>query len=180
MIKIFTFEPEYFNNNGDQGNLQVITALLEQQKKKYKFVTTAKEADFVLIGDCSLASLEHFDKQLGKLSKLVADRYSKGLPTLLVGNAYEYFAPQFGLTLNRVKRESRFVTTAEGHFGYRNSDNDLPVCLVNGAFIATSLFGPVLAKNPQLLTLTMSALGAAARLSEQALGWIEAIRSKNG
>lgn len=180
MIKIFTFEPEYFNNNGDQGNLEVLTAQLEQQNMKYKFVADAKEVDFMLIGDCSLASLDHFERQLGKLRKIVADRYSKGLPTLLVGNAYEYFAPQLGLTVNRVKRESRFVTTSEGHFGYRNSDNDLPICHVSGAFVATSLFGPVLAKNPQLLSLIMSSLGTAAQLSEQVLGWIETIRSKNG
>lgn len=180
MIKIFTFEPEYFNSNGDQGNLEVITALLTQQKMKYKFVPTAKEADFVLLGDCSLASLENFEKQLGKLRKTVAARFSDGLPTLLVGNSYEFFAPEIGLTVKRIPRESKFVTTPEGHFGYRNSDNDLPICLVNGAFIATSLFGPVLAKNPQLLSLVMSSLGAKMKLSEEVLGWIEAIRLKNG
>lgn len=180
MIKIFSFEPFYFNNNGDQGNIEVLVQQLGKQNKKYKMVNEAESADFVLIGDCSNAVLEKFSKPLSKLRRSIAKRWEKGLPTLLVGSAYEFFASQLGLEPKQVQRESKFVTTDEGYFGYRNSDKDLPVCLVQGSFIATSLFGPILAKNPKLLEKVLKDLGADLSLSAEALGWIEAIRSKNG
>lgn len=180
MIKIYSFEPHYFNNNGDQGNLEVIAQQLSKQNKKHKLVGSPESADFVLIGDCSNAVLEEFSKTLSKLRKLIAKRWEKGQPTLLVGSAYEFFAAELGLEAKLVQRESKFVTSSEGYFGYRNSDKDLPVCLVQGSFIATSLFGPILAKNPQLLEKVLRDLGADLRLSAEALVWIEAIRSKNG
>lgn len=180
MIKIYSFEPYYFNNNGDQGNIEVLVQQLGKQNKKYKIVDEPESADFVLIGDCSNAVLEEFSKPLSKLRKSISKRWEKGLPTLLVGSAYEFFAAELGLEPKQVQRESKFVTTGDGHFGYRNSDKDLPACLVQGSFIATSLFGPILAKNPQLLEKVLKDLGADLNLSAEALGWIEAIRSKNG
>ena len=98
----------------------------------------------------------------------------------MVGSAYEFFAAEMGLSPKVVKRESKFVTSSEGYFGYRNSDKDLPVCLVKESFIGTTLFGPVLAKNPQLLERVLNAVGAELNLSAQALEWIEIIRSKSG
>jgi hypothetical protein len=43
-------------------------------------------------------------------------------------------------------------------FGYRNSEavEDL---FVSGAFVSTTLFGPVLAKSPELLDLVLDRLG---------------------
>lgn len=180
MIKIYSFEPFYFNNNGDQGNIEVLVQQLDKQKKKYKMVSSPDSADFVLIGDCSNAVLEEFSKPLSKLRKLISKRWSKGLPTLLVGSAYEFFASELGLEPKPVQRESKFVTTSDGYFGYRNSDKDLPVCLVQGSFIATSLFGPILAKNPPLLETVLKDLGTELSLAAEAIDWIEAIRSKNG
>ncbi len=180
MINLYSFEPFYFNNNGDQGNLEVIANQLTQQGIKFKMTTAISDADFVLIGDCSQAVLEQYSKSLAKLRKTIANRHAKGLATLLVGSAYEFFASDLGLVSKPVARESKFVTTSEGYFGYRNSESDLPVCFVEGAFIATSLFGPVLAKNPQLLEKVLKSMGAELKLSAQALDWIGAIRSKNG
>lgn len=179
MIKIFTFEPMYFDNNGDQGNIEILIHQLGQQGRKFKFVTTAEKADFLLIGDASHAVMERYSKELARLRKTIAQRFAHGLPTLLVGSAYEFFATELGLSAQVVKRESKFVMTSEGYFGYRNSDKDLPVCFVKGSFIATSLFGPVLAKNPQLLEKVLGAVGAELKLSPEALEWIQAIRSKN-
>ena len=180
MIKIYSFEPIYFNNNGDQGNVEVLVHQLSQQGKKFKIVASVEKADFVLIGDASNAVMERYSKELGKLRKTIAQRFAQGLPTLLVGSAYEFFAAEMGLSPKVVKRESKFVTSSEGYFGYRNSDKDLPVCLVKESFIGTTLFGPVLAKNPQLLERVLNAVGAELNLSAQALEWIEIIRSKNG
>jgi CobQ-like glutamine amidotransferase family enzyme len=107
-------------------------------------------------------------------------RYEKGLPTLLIGSAYTFFAPEIGITKEPTKRESKFVTTPEGYFGYRNSDNNLPVCTVKGAFIASSLYGPLLAKNPQLLQVVLEKLGAKMVLPTQVTSLIETIRSQFG
>lgn len=180
MINIYSFEAAYFNNNGDQGNIEVLAQQLSKQKKKYKMVSSPESANFVLIGDCSNAVLEEFSKPLSKLRRVISKRWEKGLPTLLVGSAYEFFSSELGLEPKQVQRESKFVTTSDGHFGYRNSDKDLPSCLVKGSFIATSLFGPILAKNPQLLEKVLRDLGAEISLSADALEWIETIRSKNG
>ena len=180
MIKIYSFEPIYFDNNGDQGNVEVLVHQLSQQGKKFKIVASAEKADFVLIGDASNAVMERYSKELGKLRKTIAQRFAQGLPTLLVGSAYEFFAAEMGLSPKVVNRESKFVTSSEGYFGYRNSDKDLPVCFVKESFIGTTLFGPVLAKNPQLLERVLNAVGAELNLSAQALEWIEIIRSKNG
>jgi CobQ-like glutamine amidotransferase family enzyme len=180
MITIYSFEPFYFNNNGDQGNIEVITQQLSQQNLKFKLTSDPSTADFLLIGDCSLAVLQEFSKPLARLRKIIAKRWAKGLPTLLVGSAYEFFAAELGQNPQTVRRDSKFVTTSEGYFGYRNSDKNLPVCLVRGSFIATSLFGPVLAKNPQLLDNILQSLGAKLQISAQAVQWIGTIRSKSG
>jgi CobQ-like glutamine amidotransferase family enzyme len=180
MIKLYSFEPFYFNNNGDQGNLDVVKNQLQKQNIKFKIVASPADADFVLIGDCSEAVLNHYEKQLTKLRKLIAIRYEKGLPTLLVGSAYTFFAPNLGISQEPTKRESKFVTTPDGYFGYRNSDNNLPICTVKGAFIASSLFGPLLAKNPQLLGVVLEKLGAKIVLPAQVTSLIETIRSQFG
>jgi CobQ-like glutamine amidotransferase family enzyme len=180
VIKLYSFEPFYFNNNGDQGNIDVVKNQLEKQNIKFKIVASPADADFVLIGDCSEAVMNHYEKQLTKLRKLIAMRYEKGLPTLLIGSAYTFFAPEIGITQEPTKRESKFVRTPEGYFGYRNSDNNLPVCTVKGAFIASSLYGPLLAKNPQLLQVVLENLGAEMVLPTQVTSLIETIRSQFG
>ncbi len=180
MISIYSFEPEYFNNNGDQGNLEVLKLALRNSKIKTVNAKSPATADFLLVGDASVAVMEHFSKQLEKLRKTIAKRYELGAPTLIVGSSYEFFAAILGLEIRRGKRRSQFVTTTEGYFGYRNSDNELPDCLVKGSFIGTNLFGPVLAKNPKLLSLVIEALGGEMKLSADVSEWIEAIRQQNG
>ena len=180
MIKLFSFEPYYFNNNGDQGNLEVVEFLLTEQGIRFKESVTIEDADFVLIGDASKAVMEEYSKQLGKLHKPIAARYKQGLPTLLVGSAYEFFAETLGLQYRQQTRESKFVTTQDGYFGYRNSDKTLPACFVKDAFVATSLFGPVLIKNPELLERIITGLGGKLRLPKTIIELIETIRSQNG
>ena len=179
MITYFTFEPEYFNNNGDQGNIEVLLHFLKRSGQKVKRVDSPKDADFVLIGDGSLAVVEHFAKKLGALRNEIKKRFDAGKPTLVVGSSFEFFAEQLGLSKEKTSRKSGFVRTAEGYFGYRNSDSNLPEVVVKGSFIATKLFGPVLAKNPQLLKLQMDALGAEFVISDELASWIEIIRQKS-
>lgn len=179
MITYFTFEPDYFDNNGDQGNLEVLLHFLKRAGVKAKRLDTPKTADFVLVGDASLAVMEHFSKKLGAMRKEIERRYSAGKPTLLVGSSFEFFAGQLGLNSQRSKRRSGFVSSSDGYFGYRNSDTNLPDVVVQGAFIATKLFGPLLAKNPKLLELELNALGAELEMPEDVAEWVRVIRQKS-
>jgi hypothetical protein len=80
----------------------------------------------------------------------------------LVGRAYEYFAPLLGIDLIHGDRESRFVSLRvldQEVFGYHNSTVLEPRLQLTGSFIGTTLFGPLLAKNPMVLKMVLSSLG---------------------
>jgi CobQ-like glutamine amidotransferase family enzyme len=179
MITYFTFEPSYFNNNGDQGNLEVLLYFLSKAGLKAKKAESPKGADFVLVGDASLAVMEHFSKKLASLRKDIKKRFESGLPTLIVGSSYEFFSEELGLKSIETSRRSGFVSTVDGYFGYRNSASSLPDVFTNKAFVATKLFGPVLAKNPKLLEIELSALGVQLKMDQQVASWVEAIRQKS-
>lgn len=170
MITLGTFRPEFFNNNGDQGNLEVLQAQLAWRGVDCRKVDQNLGAsDFLLIGDASRAAMRHFERELLGLSSIVEERLTLGAPTLIVGSAFEFFAGKVaGLpTLRQVARASEFRTARSGSleaFGYRNSEADLDL-FVSGGFIATTLFGPVLAKSPDLLELILDQCGVAAKLS---------------
>lgn len=154
MTSVFSFEPEYFNQNGDQGNLEV----LEYATSKKFLVTSNPEADLMLIGDASRAAIRHFTPELTKLQPAIEARLKNGLPTLLVGSSYEFYASQseFLPKLAKGHRVSKFVKVdyaGSRVVGYRNSEVLDSELLVRGGFVGTLLFGPLLAKNPDLLKL---------------------------
>ena len=174
MIKVFSFRPEFFNNNGDQGNLEAIRHFLNVEIE----FSAIDEADFVLIGDASRAAMREFDKELLALTPALQERLDKGLPTLVIGSSYEFYSELLAGTprLSYGARASEFRTAKFAELtvrGYRNSevvDQDL---FVSGAFVMTTLFGPVLAKNPQLLQLMARNFGCEANFSPLELEWIE-------
>lgn len=178
MITVFSFHPEHFNNNGDQGNLEVLTQELNSRGSGVAQTIDISAADFVLIGDASFAAIEHYSSELETLRPLVSERFQSGRPTLIVGSSYEFFAHSLGLSAHQVQRKSEFAE-ASGYFGYRNTDSDLPIVTRNGLFVATSLFGPLLAKNPQLLAEFLVEFGVEAELSDKRLAWIEEIRRRS-
>ena len=177
MIRVFNFEPKFFNNNGDQGSIEVLTVLLQRQGAAIQFVDSLDDADFALFGDASIATMEHFRDRLAKFSSSLLDRHAAGAPTLLVGSCYEHFAQQLGLPLRPMERQSDFEESA-GVFGYRNSVLDLPSFYENGLFWGTQLFGPLLAKNPQLTARLMSHFGYEAAYTAQELSWVDEIRRR--
>lgn len=154
MTSVFSFEPEYFNQNGDQGNLEV----LEHATSRNFLRTSDPEADFMLIGDASRAAIRHFTPELTKLQPAVEARLQNGLPTLLIGSSYEFFASQSELLPKLVlgDRVSKFVRVdyaGSKVVGYRNSEVLDSELFVRGGFVGTLLFGPLLAKNPEMLRL---------------------------
>jgi CobQ-like glutamine amidotransferase family enzyme len=176
MITYFSFEPRYFNNNGDQGNLEVLLKILRDSGYKTKPALSLRKADFVLVGDASIAVMERFSKNLSSMRDEIRRRFEAGRPTLIVGSSYEYFSEELGLQSKKTKRKSGFVTTSDGFFGYRNSDTTLPEVFIRKAFVGTKLFGPALAKNPKLLELQLTALGRDLAMPLLAAGWVELIR----
>ena len=178
MITTFALMPEHFNNNGDQGNMEVLSAELAAVKAPHKAIVEIESADFVLLGDASRAAMRHYEKELEGLRPLVRERFAQGLPTLLVGSCYEFFASDLSLELRPIARRSEFV--AGEYFGYRNTEYDLTPVTRNGLFVATSLYGPFLAKNPGYLSELLIGLGANPELKPERLLWIEKIREVSG
>jgi CobQ-like glutamine amidotransferase family enzyme len=169
MIKLATFMPEYFDNNGDQGNIEVLAKQLEWRGIQHSVTSTDfVDSDFLLVGDGSRAVMREFDTELSEIVDLLQERLITGKATLLVGSSHEYFCSKLsGLpklrTLSRVS-ESREVTSgSQSAFGYRNSDKDIDL-FVEQAFISTTLYGPLLAKNQNLLDLVLSSMGVTAQL----------------
>lgn len=164
MITLSSYRPEFFNQNGDQANLEVLGMQLmwrgiECEVSESKF----DGSDFFLVGDASRAAMREFKSDLELLVPFLSARLQAGLPTLLVGSAQEFFAGKVaGLPqLSRTKRSSEFREAEHSGiraFGYRNSEvaEDL---FISGSFVSTTLFGPVLAKSPELLDLILERLG---------------------
>ena len=162
MIKLSSFKPELFDNNGDQGNIAVITAQLSALNVEFEIASDHQNSDFLLVGDCSIAVLNHFEAELSELLETIKARLVAGKPTLLVGRSYEFFAPLLGIDLKQGERESKFVSLRvldSEVFGYHNSTVVEPRLHISGSFIGTTLLGPLFAKNPQLLKVIVGSLG---------------------
>lgn len=162
MITLASFRPEFFDNNGDQSNLSVLTAHLEALGAEVEIAPEIPGADFVLIGDSSIAAHAHFESELLALLPELKLRLSTGRPTLLVGRSWEFFAPLLGFSMIHGERSSKFVkliVSSQEVIGYHNSTVLEPRFSATGAFIGTTLFGPLLAKNPGVLKMIVNALG---------------------
>ena len=183
MITLSTFRPDYFNQNGDQANLEVLGMQLLWRGLECQVLDAPQQsADFLLIGDASRAAMRHFEAELLQLIPLITERLNDGLPTLLVGSAHEFFAGRVeGLpALAKTARASEFrEVKASGltAFGYRNSEavEDL---FISGAFVSTTLFGPVLAKSPELLEMMLTRIGASEPLPEDIKQELEGLVSE--
>ena len=183
MTRFFSFHKEYFDNNGDQGNLSVLKFFLGQQSVSFDEVSELASADFVLVGDASRATLRQYGKELLDLAPALQARHANGLPTLVIGSSYELLASEVDW-LETPKRgsvvsEFRTLVTDEAGpvLGYRNS-SILDLDFVrSGDFIATTLFGPILAKNPTLLDQMLLACGGTSADWEPKMkNWVESIR----
>jgi CobQ-like glutamine amidotransferase family enzyme len=171
MIKLATFMPTYFNNNGDQGNIEVLAKQLEWRGVQYSVTSSdLAESDFLLIGDGSRAVMREFESELSAITDLVAERLSTGKATLLVGSAHEFFCAKLpGLPdLKKTLRVSEHREVESGNlkvFGYRNNEIDIDF-FIQKAFISTSLFGPILAKNENLLDIVLTEMGVTKELPD--------------
>ena len=177
MSTYFSFNAEHFNNNGDQGNIAVLKFFLGRQDIALEEVNEITEAAFVLVGDASRAALREYAVPMMEMASGLEVRHAAGLPTLLIGSSYEFYASRVSWleTPKLGESVSEFRTTETNEagqvFGYRNSrvmDFDFDR---KGDFIATTFFGPILAKNPVVLDQILIACGG------QAAVWPEEMKS---
>jgi CobQ-like glutamine amidotransferase family enzyme len=185
MISLATFHPEHFNNNADQGNIEVLTWMLNTAGLGYEVSSTiSPTSDFVMIGDASFASIAHYELALESLIPMLTKRLQEGSPTLLVGSSYEFYLNRMdGLPEFRVAdRVSGFVSIEtslrDAVIGYKNSQLFDAEVFISRAFIGTQLYGPILAKNPALLELVLSWLGARVTPKESDLDLIAEVRRR--
>ena len=186
MTRYFSFHSEHFDNNGDQGNLSVLKYFLAKQAVSFDEADELASADFVLIGDASRAAIREYGNELLDLAPALQARHDAGLPTLLVGSSYEFLASQVTWleTPRRgsVVSEFRTVVTDDAGpvVGYRNSSIADLDFVRNGEFIATTLYGPILAKNPNLLDQMLVACGgSSADWQPRMRNWVEIIRGSS-
>ena len=173
MTTVYSFRPEYFNNNGDQGNLEALEHFTRTKFAPGEIAT----ADWVLIGDASRAAMREFAYELEGLTEPIELRLEAGAPTLIVGSSYEFFCSRLNgmpkLTFGPRVSEFRTVEALGAQVkGYRNTevrDDDL---FVKGLFVGTTLFGPVLAKNLKLAEMFATGLGLEMSVSEEQKQWI--------
>lgn len=177
MKTLYSFQPAYFNQNGDQANIEVL-----------EFATGAKfsnvlnsSADFVIIGDASRAAMREFEPSLLELVPAIAARFDSGLPTLVIGSSYEFFASKIMTmpTLTYGPRVSAFVEVQNQDqrvVGYQNTELQNPKFVLRGAFIGTVLFGPLLAKNPAVIEIIANALDLQSQLDQKYLDLVEQVR----
>ncbi|SCX11132.1 hypothetical protein [Candidatus Aquiluna sp. UB-MaderosW2red] len=166
MISLATFHPEHFNNNADQGNIEVLAMLMAKAGVGYEISTSiSPDSDFVLIGDASFAAIAHYQAELENLVPILTERLESGNPTLIVGSSYEFYLkriPDFP-KYRMAQRVSGFVSVVtnlmEPVIGYRNSELFDAEVFIAGAFVGTQLYGPVLAKNPELLQMISLKMG---------------------
>jgi hypothetical protein len=173
MISVFSFWPEYFNNNGDQGNLEALSHFTGEEL----LPAGIDEAQFVLFGDASLAAMREFNDELIALVPALQKRLIEGKPTLLVGSCYEFFAKQIDQmpTPRYGERVSEFREVTVGSLrakGYRNSTWVAEDLFIADFFIGTTLFGPVLAKNPEVLELVAKGLNLEVSYTDSEREWI--------
>lgn len=185
MIVLASFRAEHFNNNGDQGNLEILSFVLRQRGVDLRVSDKIEfESDFVLVGDASLAAQRHYHDDLMELVPVLTRRLEQGRPTLLVGSSYEFFCGRIpGMPiLEKTPRASGFVkidsSLSQPVIGYRNSDLKGGEIFISGAFTGTQLFGPVLAKNPELLGRISKGIGFETVIPEDISVLIQQVRDR--
>lgn len=162
MIRLAAFRGAAFNQNGDLGNLRVFARALTGANVgvSINLDATGREelvrADFLVIGDASLAQQRTHADEFQGLPGLIQERRANGKATLLAGSSFEQLAsPIFGLqATTRSERVSAFASCDIGgkkYWGYVNTTVHLPLLVVDGLTLGTQLFGPLLARNPNLI-----------------------------
>jgi CobQ-like glutamine amidotransferase family enzyme len=185
MIRLAGLFPENLNLNGDFGNLEVLSRQFEWRGMACEVVdaTTVDDLDdsinFVLIGHGSVAAWAAISQAFSSLTPRLSQMMANGVPLLAISTGFD-MAISSGLipTLevsDLADRVSKFEIVKVNELevlGYVNTNRSLPALYVDGAFIGSTLHGPLLAKNPELLE------GVLAKIAESSGTPLAPIQSK--
>lgn len=174
MIRLGVLYPGHLDLNGDAANILVLAKELAWRGVSCEVVSVTltdaipKDLDFLLVGHGSKAAWSEINLIGSHRGAELVEVLKSGVPTLAVNSGFEVLhlgSDTHGQLVGHI--QTRFVATErvskfwvqpfDGFevLGYVNSDNDLPVISRQGNVIGTKLHGPVLAKNPKLLSLIL-------------------------
>lgn len=170
MILLGAFFGNEFNQNGDLANLEVIARAFVSESTEVAVATDVRDfnelvnLDFLVIGDCSKAHMRNRINELTDLPRVIDQRVKLGKWTLIVGNSYEFLSAAI-FDLQPIERESPISGFFSHNFGglnywgYINTKVQLPPVVVKKYLVGTQFFGPLLARNPLLITQIAVDLG---------------------
>lgn len=162
MKKLVRFLPSHLNLNGDAANCDAISFYLNKSGIGSTVVdyslgqTWSPDADFIVVGHGSMAAWNSLTDLKPVIAKFLLAARDNGALVLLVSSAISELADSLGLHVQpaEIERQSKFTHTEfenQKIVGYLNSDRNLPLFERQNGFWLTSLHGPLVAKNPQLL-----------------------------
>lgn len=162
MIRLAGFFGKEFDQNGDLGNLEVLGRALAPHGSAVQTLMDVRdpvlltEAEFLVIGDASRAHQRKRSFELQGLHELIVSREKNCLWSLVVGSTYEQLAADhFGFEVQSTRRISAFASSEFGdreYWGYLNTEVLVPRFVIQGTTIGTQFFGPLLARNPVLVS----------------------------
>jgi CobQ-like glutamine amidotransferase family enzyme len=162
MIRFLELYPEHLNLNGDLANVLVLRRQFEMRGYEVEVQPIRKgdplpeSFDFFLLGHGSAAAWQDIRDDLKRVLPLLKNATDRLVSGMVVASGFENSAKiLFGLESATRSRRSEFaIAEVGGHevLGYVNSESDLPVAIWSKNILGTLLHGPVLAKNPQLIS----------------------------
>jgi CobQ-like glutamine amidotransferase family enzyme len=162
MIRFLELYPEHLNLNGDLANVLVLRRQFEMRGYEVEVQTIRKgdplpeSFDFFLLGHGSAAAWQDIRDDLTRVLPILKNATDRLVSGMVVASGFENSANiLFGLESATRSRRSEFaIVEVGGHelLGYVNSESDLPTAIWSKNVLGTLLHGPVLAKNPQLIS----------------------------
>lgn len=173
MIRLAALFPEHLNLNGDQGNLEVLSKQLQWRGVPSEVVAVRTVAeleqrfDLIFVGHGSIAAWSSIDHEFKVIAPKLAELIRAGVPGLSISTGFEKLVEGRVLAVPNIEplneRLSKFEIIEDGAsevLGYLNTDVNLPVLHREQNWIASMLHGPLLAKNPVLLSEVLGKISA--------------------
>lgn len=179
-IRLLNLYPDQLNLNGDLANTLVLESNLRAlgfdtvtQKHEVGDKLSIERPDFVMLGHGSNAAWRYVGQDLLKIAPTLRQWVADGVVGLAIGSGNEACysgdswnaVPRLGIfesasgTLREVERISKFLLVPvdrsfvnEPVLGYINAATDAHVLQLEKNWIGSQLHGPLLAKNPAVLS----------------------------
>lgn len=162
MKKLVRLLPSHLNLNGDAANCDALSFYLgsagvDTQILDFNLDDQWDErVDFVVVGHGSIAAWKSLASHKTRIADFLIRARISGAIILLVSSAISELSADLKLNLipEKTDRVSKFVEVEFKQLklvGYVNTDLELPYFESRDGFWLTSLHGPLVAKNPELV-----------------------------